>query len=76
MAAGLGVWEVIRDYHDLGRAVEALREALSQLNLVQIDACLRYYARYPDEIDSAIEASAAITLEAAQTRLPGVLRSA
>jgi uncharacterized protein (DUF433 family) len=76
MGTGLGVWEVIRDYHDLGRSVEAVRKALPQLNLVQVDACLRYYARYPDEIDSAIEENAAVTLEAAQTRLPGVVRPA
>ena len=76
MGTGLGVWEVIRDYQDLGRTVEAVREALPQLSPAQVDACLRYYARYHEEIDAAIEDNAAVTLEAVQERLPTVVRSA
>lgn len=76
MGTGLGVWEVIRDYRDLGGTVEAVREALPHLSPAHVEACLRYYARNPEEIDAAIEENAATTLEVAQSRLPTFVRPA
>lgn len=50
----LGVWEVIRDYHADGRNAERLRRSLPQLNRAQVEAALRYYAVWPDEIDELV----------------------
>jgi uncharacterized protein (DUF433 family) len=50
----LGVWEVIRDYLAEGRDLERLPRSLPQLNRAQVEAALRYYAAWPDEIDELI----------------------
>ena len=54
----LGVWEVIRDYFAEGRNVERLRQSLPQLNRAQVEAALRYYAAWPEEIDALISDNA------------------
>ena len=50
----LGVWEVIRDYLAEERDLERVRRSLPQLNRAQIEAALRYYAAWPEEIDGLI----------------------
>lgn len=54
----LGVWEVIRDYLAEGRDLRRLRRSLPQLNPAQVEAALRYYAAWPQEIDELIAANA------------------
>jgi uncharacterized protein (DUF433 family) len=50
----LGVWEVIRDYRAEGRDLKRLRRSLPQINPAQVQAALRYYAAWPEEIDELI----------------------
>jgi uncharacterized protein (DUF433 family) len=54
----LGVWEVVRDYLAEGRNLERLRRSLPQLNRAQVEAALRYYAAWPEEIDALISDNA------------------
>ena len=61
---GLAVWEVIRDYLAEGRDLERLRRSLPQLNGAQVEAALRYYAAWPEEIDKLIADSADATTAA------------
>jgi uncharacterized protein (DUF433 family) len=56
---GLGVWEVIRDYRAEGRNLKRLHRSLPQLNGAQVEAALRYYATWPEEIDNLIAENAA-----------------
>jgi uncharacterized protein (DUF433 family) len=56
---GLGVWEAMRDYLDAGRDRRKLRAALPHLNPAQVEAALRYYAAWPEEIDELIADNAA-----------------
>jgi uncharacterized protein (DUF433 family) len=51
---GLGVWEVIRDYLDEGRDRARLRRSLPQLSDAQVEAALRYYSAWPEEIDELV----------------------
>lgn len=73
---GLGVWEVIRDYAAAGRDERALRKAFPQLSAAQFKVCLLYYRKYPQEIDAQIAENAALTREAVQAKLPGLVRTA
>ena len=73
---GLGVWEVIRDYLASKQDVRMLRRSLPQLSEAQVKACLMYYGKYPREIDAEIAENAALTREAVQAKIPGVVRKA
>lgn len=73
---GLGVWEVIRDYLAAGKDERALRKSFPRLSSAQVRACLLYYSKYTQEIDAEIEETAALTREAVQAKLPGVVRTA
>jgi uncharacterized protein (DUF433 family) len=73
---GLGVWEVIRDYVAAGKDERALRKSFPRLSDAQLKACLIYYGRYPQEIDAEIAENAALTREAVQAKLPGLVRTA
>jgi uncharacterized protein (DUF433 family) len=73
---GLGVWEVIRDYLAAGKDEKVLRKALPRLSGGQVKACLIYYNKYPQEIEAAIEENAALTWEAVQAKIPGLVRTA
>lgn len=73
---GLGVWEVIRDYLAAGKDVEGLRKSFPRLSAAQVRACLLYYSKYPQEIDTAIDESAALAREATQAKVPGLVRTA
>ena len=74
--SGLGVWEVLRDYVAAGRDERALKKALPQLSAAQINACLLYYRRYPQEIDAEIREDAALTPRVIQTRYRGLVSPA
>ncbi len=73
---GLAVWEVIRDYLAAGKDEKVLRKALPRLSGGQVKACLIYYSKYPQEIEAAIEENAALTREAVQVQIPGLVRTA
>jgi hypothetical protein len=57
LALGPDVWEVVsvaKEIHPRGaRAVPAIAETLN-LPLTRVETALRYYAAYPDEIDTDI----------------------
>lgn len=72
---GLGVWEVFRDYLAAGKDEAAVRKALPKLSGAQVKACLLYYGKYPQEIDAAIEENAALSREAVQAMIPGLVRT-
>jgi uncharacterized protein (DUF433 family) len=76
MGTGLGVWEVIRDYLELNRDEAALGKLFPHLSSTQLRACLLYYAKYPDEIDAAIQENRELTREVVEALLPTVVRSA
>jgi uncharacterized protein (DUF433 family) len=70
---GLGVWEVLRDFtrdQDHGR----IRKAFPQLSQAQVTAALMYYSRYRDEIQTKIDANAALTRERIERQYPGLVR--
>ncbi|MBI4572182.1 MAG: DUF433 domain-containing protein [candidate division NC10 bacterium] len=73
---GLGVWEVIRDYLELGQNQAALRKLFPHLSTAQVHVCLLYYAKYPEEIDDAIEENRQLTWEAVRSRLSSVAKRA
>lgn len=73
---GLGVWEVIRDYLAARKDEQALRKSFPRLSAAQVKACLLYYSKYPQEIGAAIDENAALSREAAQTKVPGSVRTA
>lgn len=73
---GLAVWEVIRDYLAAGKDEKVLRKALPRVSGGQVKACLLYFAKYPQEIEAAIEENAALTREAVQVQSPGLVRTA
>ena len=70
---GLGVWEVVRDYSK-DEDVDRLRNAFAQLSQAQITAALMYYAQYRDEVQTRIDADAALTPEVIEKRYPGLVR--
>jgi uncharacterized protein (DUF433 family) len=72
---GLGVWEVMRDV-SRNRDTNRLRKAFPQLSQAQITAALMYYARYRDEVQTQIDANAALTPEAIEKEHPGLIRFA
>ena len=74
--SGLGVWEVLRDYFAAGRDERMLRKSLPKLSAAQVKACLLYYRRYPQEIDTEIRENAALTPGVIQTRFHGLVSPA
>jgi len=73
---GLGIWEVVRDYLAADRNERRLERAFPRLSRAQIRAGLLYYAKYQKEIDAEIADNAALTREAVEAVLPGLVRSA
>ena len=65
LATGPDVWEVISALHDIqrehlgqpGAEVMATLHEVTGLSTEQLNAALRYYADYPDEVDERIEAN-------------------
>ena len=52
---GIDVWEVVRIFVACDENVDALRRALPQLSLPQLEAALFYYHSYPHEIDERLK---------------------
>ena len=73
---GLGVWELIRDYNEIGKNGAKLRKLFPQLSAAQVQAALIYYSRYSDEIDDAIEDNRGLTWEAVKTQLGSLVKQA
>lgn len=51
---GLEVWEIARDYHDLGANWERLRTAYHWLQEPQLRSALAYAEAYPEEVEARI----------------------
>ena len=51
---GPDVWEIIEPYIVAGRDIAALRESFPHLGEGALQTALRYYERYPAEIDARI----------------------
>src|SRR5579875_3668725 len=60
---GPDVWEVILTYHQCDDRPEIVREVFPHLSMAQIEAALRYYRLFPDEIDEWIERNTSWTPE-------------
>ena len=71
---GLGVWELIRDYNEIGKNGAKLRKLFPQLSAAQVQAALIYYSRYADEIDEAIEDNRGLTWEAVKVQLGSLVK--
>ncbi|HEX5501106.1 MAG TPA: hypothetical protein VFW96_00705 [Thermomicrobiales bacterium] len=68
--SGVAVFEVVRDYRDLGGDVERLREAFHWLSEHQIRAALAYAAAYPEEIQARLDAEERWTPERTWAKYP------
>ena len=73
---GLGVWELIRDYNEIGKNGAKLRKLFPQLSAAQVQAALIYYSRFSDEIDEAIEDNRGLTWEAVKAQLGSLVKQA
>jgi uncharacterized protein (DUF433 family) len=51
---GLDVWEVIAVYRACREDIDRTRRALEHVTPRQIEAALRYYRAYPEEIDALV----------------------
>jgi uncharacterized protein (DUF433 family) len=70
---GLAVWEVVRDFGK-DQDSDRIRKAFPQLSQAQVTAALMYYTRYREEVQSKIDANAALTPEAIEKTYPGLVR--
>jgi len=70
----LAVWEVVREF-TTDRNSARIREAFPQLSQAQVTAALMYYSRYRDDVQSKIDANAALTPESIERRYPGQVQS-
>lgn len=57
---GMSVWLVIEAYHEWGDDRDVLIDEMDWLTPEQLDAALRYYAAFPDEIDEWIRQAQAL----------------
>jgi uncharacterized protein (DUF433 family) len=72
---GLAVWEIMAVYHAVSQDALALRARFDWLTEAQIKAALRYYERYPLEIDAQIAESEAAAQESPPAAAGGVRRA-
>src|SRR5204862_3441678 len=72
---GLAVWEVLRDF-SRDRDSDRIRKTFPQLSPAQVTAALMYYTRYREEVQSKIDANAALTPETIERQYPGLVRFA
>jgi len=70
---GLGVWEVVRDA-PTQEPSDHVRQAFPQLSQAQVTAALMYSARYRDDVQTQIDANAALTPETIERQYPGLVR--
>ena len=67
---GLGVWEIIETYQDVGADWERFKSYYTWLNDFQLRAALAYWRAYPDEIDAKIADNASWTPERLYSTYP------
>src|SRR5205809_545808 len=72
---GLAVWEVMRDFSK-DRDSDRIRKTFPQLSPAQVTAALMYYTRYREELQSKIDANAALTPETIERQYQGLVRFA
>jgi len=72
---GLAVWEVLRDF-SRDQDSDRIRKTFPQLSRAQVTAALMYYRRYREEVQSKIDANAALTPETIERQYPGLVRFA
>jgi uncharacterized protein (DUF433 family) len=53
--SGIDVWEVIATWQEGGRDFEQLRRNYDWLSEAQLQAALRYYELYPEEIEARLD---------------------
>jgi uncharacterized protein (DUF433 family) len=70
---GLAVWEVLRDF-SRDQDSNRIRQVFPQLSQAQVTAALMYYTRYREDVQSKIDANAALTSEAIERQYPGLVR--
>jgi uncharacterized protein (DUF433 family) len=63
MGTGLGVWEIVRSYRELGKDWDALVDHWDWLTKRQLRTALSYYAAFPDEVDERIALDESLTPE-------------
>jgi hypothetical protein len=61
-------------YRDARRNERVLKRRFPHLSPAQIKAALLYYARFPAEIDQAIEENAALTFATVEAKAPGLVQ--
>jgi uncharacterized protein (DUF433 family) len=65
--SGLGVWEIIRDYHDVKGNEKKLKTWLPHISSAQLKAAILYYARFRQEVDAEIAENSAAHAEGRAT---------
>ncbi len=60
---GIDVWQIIDAYTSMDRSLPRLRYTFHWLSEAQLQAALRYYSLFPDEIDEKLAREAEITPE-------------
>jgi uncharacterized protein (DUF433 family) len=63
LISGLGVWEIIRDYHDVKGNEKKLKTWLPHISSAQLKAAILYYARFRQEVDAEIAENSAAHAE-------------
>ena len=69
---GIEVWEIAAAYRSVGKSLKRLKKAYSWLLPHQIEAALRYYDTYRDEIDALILRNESWTPERLREDHPGL----
>jgi uncharacterized protein (DUF433 family) len=67
---GLGVWEIIRDFRDMGESWDAIREGYHWLSENQLRSALAYAQAYPKEIDTQVREANEWTTEQVYATYP------
>ncbi len=67
---GIDVWQIIDAYKRMDCNIARLRTAFHWLNESQLDAALKYYTLFLDEIDARIALEEALTPEVVYAKYP------
>jgi uncharacterized protein (DUF433 family) len=67
---GIEVFEVVRDWQNLGQDWDELRATYHWLAETQLRAALAYYAAYPTEVDERLRLENEMTPEVVWTKYP------
>jgi uncharacterized protein (DUF433 family) len=66
---GLEVWEIVRNYKEVGEDYGELRKSYPWLSEPQLRAALSYYELYPDEIEARLKLEESWTPERARREI-------